>query len=67
MQRVEASRSRWPVVLGVLALITAIDGHDVTGANRYLFSSLIRVPEGTVVTLGLARGASVQITAGKRP
>lgn len=47
--------------------ITQIDGNDVTGPNAYLHGNLTRVLAGTTVTLGLARGASVQITAGKKP
>ena len=43
------------------------DGQDVTGPNVYLHGTLTRVLERTVVTLGLARGASVQVTAGKKP
>jgi membrane-associated protease RseP (regulator of RpoE activity) len=46
--------------------ITSVDGQDVTGANAYLHRGLTQVPAGTAVTLGLARGASVQVTAGKR-
>ena len=47
--------------------IVTIDGHDVTGANLYLEDSLLKVPPGTVVRLGLARGATVEITAEKMP
>lgn len=47
--------------------ITSVDGQDVTGPNQYLHGSLTRVLSGTPVTLGLARGASLQLTAGKRP
>lgn len=43
------------------------DGQDVTGSNAYLHFGLTRVAEGTTVTLGLARGAQVQVTAGKKP
>jgi len=46
--------------------ITSVDGQDVSGANAYLHRGLTQVPAGTTVTLGLARGASVQVTAGKR-
>ena len=48
-------------------VITQVDGHDVSGAGASLHYSLTRVLEGTVVTLGLARGTSVQVTAGKKP
>ena len=47
--------------------VTSVDGNDVTGANNYLYSSLTQVLAGTTVTLGLARGASVQVIAGARP
>ncbi len=47
--------------------IVSVDGNDVVGANSYLFGQLTRVVEGTVITLGLARGASVQLTAGELP
>jgi protocatechuate 3,4-dioxygenase beta subunit len=47
--------------------IVAIDGHDVTGVRSYLAWSLMRVPIGTAVQFGLARGAKVSITAGPQP
>ncbi|MFY0537280.1 hypothetical protein [Nannocystis pusilla] len=47
--------------------ITSVDGQDVTGANSYLYSGLTDVLEGTTVTLGLANGKSVSVTAGKAP
>lgn len=47
--------------------IVSVDGQDVTGPNAYLYWNLLQVPEGTVVTLGLARGVQVQVTAGKKP
>lgn len=46
--------------------IVSVDGQSVRGGDAYLFSGLIGVPAGTAVTLGLANGTSVQITAGKR-
>lgn len=46
--------------------IVAVDGHAVTGADAYLYRSLINVPAGTAVRLGLARGVTVTITAAKR-
>ena len=54
---------------GVLAgdEIVSVDGQDVTGPNGYLYGSLTRVLEGTTVTLGLGRGGSVAVVAGKRP
>lgn len=45
----------------------AVDGQDVQGANRYLFPALTQAPARTTLTLGLARGASVQLTVGARP
>jgi hypothetical protein len=45
--------------------ITSIDGVDVTGQNDYLYWTLSRVAPGTAVSLGLLRGTSVTITAGK--
>ncbi|MFZ6183277.1 carboxypeptidase regulatory-like domain-containing protein [Nannocystis pusilla] len=47
--------------------ITSVDGQDVTGANSYLYQGLTQVLEGTTVTLGLANGKSVPVTAGKAP
>ncbi len=44
-------------------VIVAVDGVDVTGDNRYLASSLWRVPVGTKVSFGLARGATVELVA----
>jgi S1-C subfamily serine protease len=46
---------------------TSIDGQDVTGMNDYLFWTLGRVPEGTTVSLGLARGEKLAVTAGPQP
>jgi protocatechuate 3,4-dioxygenase beta subunit len=43
--------------------IVSVDGHDVRGANSHLFFPLTRVTANTAVTLGLARGASVAVTA----
>jgi len=42
--------------------IVSIDGNDVRG-ELMSYYPLTRVPPGTTVTLGLARGASVRITA----
>jgi protocatechuate 3,4-dioxygenase beta subunit len=47
--------------------ILTVDGQAVSGANAYMFSVLTEVTPGTVVTLGLARGASLQVTAGAPP
>ena len=46
--------------------IVAVDGQDVRGVNRSLYATMIEVPAGTTVRLGLARGASVEVVAGKR-
>jgi len=45
--------------------VVTIDGHAVTGENVYLHSSLLTIPAGAVVRLGLARGVTVAVTAGK--
>jgi len=45
--------------------ITSIDGHDVSGAKYYNYYALSRVPEGTTLKLGLARGDTVNITTTK--
>lgn len=42
-------------------VITAIDGHDVTGANRAAAWALMRAPPGTKLALGLQRGATVHV------
>jgi protocatechuate 3,4-dioxygenase beta subunit len=47
--------------------IVSVDGQNVTGPNAYLYGTLTRVLEGTKVDLGLARGGSLAVTAGKRP
>jgi protocatechuate 3,4-dioxygenase beta subunit len=46
-------------------VIVEVEGHDVTGENRYLYGSLTRVKEGDSVTLGLEGGGKVTIVAGK--
>lgn len=46
--------------------IVAVDGQDVRGINRSLYATMIEVPAGTMVRLGLARGVSVDVVAGKR-
>ena len=43
-------------------VVTTIDGSDVTGANAMTAWTLMRAPAGTVLTLGLARGATVKVT-----
>jgi hypothetical protein len=44
-------------------VILSVDGYDVQGANRYLFSGLTTVATGRTVAFGLARGATVNVTA----
>ncbi len=44
-------------------VVLTVDGHDVAGAQRHLYPPLTRVPVGTLVRLGLARGVTVEITA----
>ncbi|UQA57716.1 carboxypeptidase regulatory-like domain-containing protein [Polyangium aurulentum] len=46
-------------------VIVSVDGHDVTGKMSYLYGSLTNLPEGTKVTLGVARGAAVTLVAAK--
>ncbi|MEZ4368500.1 MAG: hypothetical protein R2939_19805 [Kofleriaceae bacterium] len=48
-------------------VIVSIDGHDVRGRNGYLAATLMHVPVGTAVEFGLARGATVSITAAAPP
>lgn len=43
--------------------IVAVDGVDVTGDNRWLYTRLRQVPPGTTITLTLARGVSVKVKA----
>lgn len=43
--------------------IVSVDGQDVTGSNGYLFHQLTAVPAGTKIRLGLARGATIEVTA----
>lgn len=47
--------------------IVSVDGVDVRGPNAYLHWTLTRAKEGTGLTLGLARGASVKVVVGPRP
>jgi C-terminal processing protease CtpA/Prc len=61
-------RAEGPAVgsgLKVGDVIVSIDGVDVSGANYYLYWSLGQVKEGTRVSLGLARGEKINITAAK--
>ncbi|WP_437509850.1 carboxypeptidase regulatory-like domain-containing protein [Sorangium sp. So ce1099] len=61
-------RPRGPAALAGLQVgdvIVSVDGHDVRGKMGYLYRPLTTVPAGTQVTLGLSRGASVAVTAGK--
>jgi S1-C subfamily serine protease len=51
--------------LAVGDVIVSVDDTDVTAANATRYWALSRVPAGTVLELGLARGAAVSITAGK--
>ncbi len=53
--------------LAVGDVITAVDGHDVTGDNRHRWGTLTRVPQGTKLTLELQSGKSIEITSGKPP
>ncbi|MEM6990268.1 MAG: carboxypeptidase regulatory-like domain-containing protein [Myxococcota bacterium] len=53
--------------LEVGATIEAVDGHSVTGNNRYRYRSLTDVVPGTEVKLGLGEDKSVTIVAGAQP
>ena len=44
-------------------VITSVDGHDIGGVRFNLSRVLLRVKAGTPVTLGLARGGTVRVTA----
>lgn len=46
--------------------IVSIDGHDLTGAGRYLYDSFAYPEAGTTVRLGLERGPVLEVTAGAR-
>jgi protocatechuate 3,4-dioxygenase beta subunit len=48
-------------------VIVSVDGADVTGERRYLYESLTRLPAGTLVRLGLARGVTVEVTTSAPP
>ncbi|WAS92809.1 carboxypeptidase regulatory-like domain-containing protein [Nannocystis punicea] len=48
-------------------VIVSVDGEDVTGERRYLYDQLTRVPVGTTLRLGLARGVTVELTADTTP
>jgi len=70
--KLEVSRIRpdGPAVgsgLAVGDVIVAVDGTDVSGASSYLAWSLLNVPVGTKVALGLARGATISITTVPEP
>jgi C-terminal processing protease CtpA/Prc len=43
--------------------IVSVDGYDVVGSYGYLYHALTRVPEGTVLKLGLKSGASADVRA----
>lgn len=47
--------------------IVMVEGQGVIGADAYLHNNLTKVPPDTVVRLGLARGVTVEVTAGKPP
>lgn len=49
--------------LAVADVIESVDGRSVVGAERDYYWGLSRVPEGTVLTLGLAGGKTVSLTA----
>ena len=45
--------------------IVSVDGHSVRGVDSLAYSNLTSVPQGTTVALGVKRGATVKIVAGK--
>jgi protocatechuate 3,4-dioxygenase beta subunit len=53
--------------LAIGDVVTAVDGHDVTGENRHRWFTLTRVPQGTKITLDLENGKSVDIVTAKPP
>mgnify|MGYP002621790349 FL=1 len=55
------------VGLKVGDVIESVDGHDVTGLDTNRYSALTNVPPGTTLTLGLADGRSLSVTAGAPP
>jgi len=46
-------------------VIVEVDGHDVTGENRYLYRSLTHVNPDEKVTFGVEGGGSVTLAAGE--
>ena len=67
--KVETVRFGGPAAVGGLQRndeIVAVDGQDVRGVNRSLYATMIEVPAGTTVRLGLARGVTVDVVASKR-
>lgn len=47
--------------------IETVDGHDVTGNNRYRYRGLANVKPGVKVTFGLGEDRTVTIVAGAQP
>lgn len=47
--------------------IESVDGHDVTGNNRYRYRGLVNVKPGVEVTLGLGEDRSLKLVAGAQP
>jgi protocatechuate 3,4-dioxygenase beta subunit len=48
-------------------VIVSVDGFDVSGSNRYLFSPLVQVAAGRTVSFGLGRGGAISVTARGAP
>ncbi len=48
-------------------VIVSIDGQDVTGEQRHLYPSMTRVPVGTPLKLGLARGVTIEVMSAAPP
>jgi protocatechuate 3,4-dioxygenase beta subunit len=66
--KVAAIRAGGPAAgtgLAVGDLIESIDGVDVRGEAAYDFWILAQAPEGTVLRIGVARGATIRLTVGR--
>ena len=48
-------------------VIQSVDGHDVTGNNRYRYGELVDVKPGVKLQLGLGEDRSLTIVAGAQP
>jgi S1-C subfamily serine protease len=60
-------RSAAASALEVGDVIVAVDGKDVTGANKYLYESLTHVRVGDEVSFSVEDGGTVTLVAGTPP